>query len=285
MIISAGSPSKTFTSPARRVSLVKVVVLGPQGVGCTALIKSFVSGGMFDEADEQEGEKRGSSLGAKFHSKMLLSKDDTIRFQIWDIPSASTELIAPIYYSTANICLVCFDLTRPKTLALASQTLKQIMSQETPNIISVYVLVGCKLDRVPPEDRATVMDEANALAEAHGCSMSVAVSAKDRSLGDIGIQHVFLNAALLKLRSGSKRFLKPPEWVPDADGKECFRCKQHFTTTRRRHHCRQCGNVFDSACCSVFRPLPRFGMFSPVRVCVDCNELLDNDNDNVMNGK
>ena len=282
MIISASSPSKNFSAVQRKVSVVKMVVLGGgQGFGCSSFVRAFTSGS-FERTDESGY----TSLGAKFYSKMLLSKDDTIRFQIWDLPGASSELVAPIYYSTANVGLVCFDLSREKTLKLAEQTLRRIASQKTPNTIEIYILVGCKLDLLPSgRGGEKLLEEAAAVAEANGCSAFSAISAKDLSLGELSIQKVFLNAALLKLEKGgkgSRRYLKPPEWSPDSAA--CFQCQLPFTATRRRHHCRNCGQCFDSACCSVFRPLPRFGVFQNVRCCLDCATLLDN-NDTVKNGE
>ena len=39
-----------------------------------------------------------------------------------------------------------------------------------------------------------------------------------------------------------------PTWVPDAAAPACTKCQQRFTFTRRRHHCRGCGNVFCAEC-------------------------------------
>src|SRR5262245_46985131 len=38
-------------------------------------------------------------------------------------------------------------------------------------------------------------------------------------------------------------------WMPDSRGKECYECQEKFTTFRRRHHCRICGQIFCSRCC------------------------------------
>lgn len=67
----------------------------------------------------------------------------------------------------------------------------------------------------------------------------------------------------------------PPDWVPDDKAVGCMRCAKHFTLIVRRHHCRMCGKIFCSDCCSNFSLLPRqFNRSDPQRVCVRCFEAL-----------
>lgn len=47
-----------------------------------------------------------------------------------------------------------------------------------------------------------------------------------------------------------------PTWLPDSETDSCMRCHMKFTFRKRRHHCRACGLIFCSGCCSDKLQLP-----------------------------
>ncbi|CAG4962963.1 unnamed protein product, partial [Colias eurytheme] len=59
-------------------------------------------------------------------------------------------------------------------------------------------------------------------------------------------------------------------WMPDDISRECYECAARFGTLRRRHHCRVCGQIFCSRCCSQRVPGQIFGCAGDLRVCTYC---------------
>lgn len=89
-----------------------------------------------------------------------------------------------------------------------------------------------------------------------------------------------LGNVIRKLRTGFKkedddltRF-----WMPDNNSKECYECGFKFSTIRRRHHCRICGQIFCSRCCSRKIDGDKVG-YAPntkVRSCNYCFNAINN---------
>ncbi|XP_026226769.1 myotubularin-related protein 4 isoform X2 [Anabas testudineus] len=63
-------------------------------------------------------------------------------------------------------------------------------------------------------------------------------------------------------------------WVPDHMASHCFNCDCEFWIAKRRHHCRNCGNVFCKDCCHLKLPIPDQQLYDPVLVCNNCHDLL-----------
>ncbi|XP_048764095.2 uncharacterized protein LOC125672056 [Ostrea edulis] len=85
--------------------------------------------------------------------------------------------------------------------------------------------------------------------------------AKVEGLADV---YTTTNFTLLKSR-----------WISDDEVSTCQWCKNKFNQLRRKHHCRQCGNVFCSKCCNEKIPLPQLGIEDPERVCESCRPVTE----------
>lgn len=70
-----------------------------------------------------------------------------------------------------------------------------------------------------------------------------------------------------------------PDWQ---DGECCFRCRTQFTLVARKHHCRNCGNIFCAKCSSQQIPLPKLNIDKPVRVCDGCHEKISSKNEDPL---
>jgi 1-phosphatidylinositol-3-phosphate 5-kinase len=79
------------------------------------------------------------------------------------------------------------------------------------------------------------------------------------------------NSAVTQLKS---KLLSKEFWMRDENAKDCFLCGEPFTTFRRKHHCRTCGQIFCSKCTSLI-PGVFFGQNSSVRVCKPCEDMVN----------
>lgn len=70
-----------------------------------------------------------------------------------------------------------------------------------------------------------------------------------------------------------------PDWQ---DGECCFRCRTQFTLVARKHHCRNCGNIFCAKCSSQQTIVPKVNIERPVRVCDGCYEKLSKNDETLV---
>lgn len=92
-----------------------------------------------------------------------------------------------------------------------------------------------------------------------------------------GLEGTFLSAYIIKSN---------PIWVPDSakEAEVCSVCKKGFNATRRRHHCRRCGNIVCSNCLGK-GDKPEFesigisqtGMIKCLKLCFTCSQSLSED--------
>ena len=91
-----------------------------------------------------------------------------------------------------------------------------------------------------------------------------------------------------RTKQSSRNVLSKEYWMKDESSKECFTCGKPFTTFRRKHHCRICGQIFCNSCTSQISA-EKFGFSGNMRVCYNCFEQANNyedssdeDEDNIV---
>lgn len=100
-----------------------------------------------------------------------------------------------------------------------------------------------------------------------------------------------INSALQRRRTGAKpsaptnqpldhvpshlkrRVISKTFWMKDENAKDCFYCGQSFSTFRRKHHCRTCGQIFDARCTNLVPGRP-FGQPGTIRLCIPCEAMI-----------
>ncbi|KAF2755195.1 hypothetical protein EJ05DRAFT_540651 [Pseudovirgaria hyperparasitica] len=70
-----------------------------------------------------------------------------------------------------------------------------------------------------------------------------------------------------------RKVLSKEFWMRDENAKDCFYCGDPFSTFRRKHHCRTCGQIFDSKCTSLVSGR-LFGQGGTLRVCKPCEAII-----------
>ena len=61
-----------------------------------------------------------------------------------------------------------------------------------------------------------------------------------------------------------------PSWLEDHEAAYCFKCDVKFSSSKRRHHCRRCRNIFCGKCTSHKSKILSYDVTKHVRVCSDC---------------
>ncbi|KAM8973906.1 RUN and FYVE domain-containing protein 1 [Pelodytes ibericus] len=94
---------------------------------------------------------------------------------------------------------------------------------------------------------------------------------QEQALQEMGLH---LSQSKLKMEDIKEvnKVLKGHTWLKDYEATECKQCNKEFSIARRKHHCRNCGDIFCNTCSSSELSLPSYP--KPVRVCDPCHNLL-----------
>lgn len=94
---------------------------------------------------------------------------------------------------------------------------------------------------------------------------------QEQALQEMGLH---LSQSKLKMEDFKEvnKALKGHSWLKDDEATQCKQCQKEFSIARRKHHCRNCGDIYCSNCSNNELALPSYPR--PVRVCDVCHSLL-----------
>ncbi|CAG9823724.1 unnamed protein product [Phaedon cochleariae] len=95
---------------------------------------------------------------------------------------------------------------------------------------------------------------------------------QDKTLEELGGKLKDSKLQISDLKEEINRNRIDGTWAKDNTVSNCSACSKEFNLTRRRHHCRNCGEIFCNTCSDNTMALPSSA--KPVRVCDDCHLLL-----------
>ena len=136
---------------------IKIVLLGDSGVGKTSIVAQYVSGSTPDSIKP--------TVGAAFFTKEMTFNKKPIELLIWD--TAGQEVyrgLAPMYYRSAKIAIIVFDITSVKSFESVSYWAKELQDNVDNNL--TIVVCGNKTDL--EDARAIPQDVAQKKAEEFG---------------------------------------------------------------------------------------------------------------------
>ncbi|XP_064789860.1 RUN and FYVE domain-containing protein 2 isoform X1 [Oncorhynchus masou masou] len=95
---------------------------------------------------------------------------------------------------------------------------------------------------------------------------------QEQALEELGCKLSESKLKIEDIKEANKALRGGQVWLKDKDATHCKLCEKEFSISRRKHHCRNCGEIFCNACSDNELPLPASP--KPVRVCDICHALL-----------
>jgi small GTP-binding protein len=160
---------------------MKVVLVGDTRVGKTCILTRLTQGVFRDSA---------ATVGAAFQTHTVTTQYGARTLQIWDTAGQEKyRSLAPMYYRSAHIAILCFDLTNRESFRALGTWADELAEKGTGELQTI--IVGCKVDLV--DARVVARDEAQDFAFEKGASHYLECSAKS----GVGIVDLFTKAAEL----------------------------------------------------------------------------------------
>uniref|UniRef100_A0AAV2LNF2 FYVE-type domain-containing protein n=1 Tax=Knipowitschia caucasica TaxID=637954 RepID=A0AAV2LNF2_KNICA len=95
---------------------------------------------------------------------------------------------------------------------------------------------------------------------------------QEQALEELGSKLSESKLKIEDIKEANKALQGGQVWLKDKEATHCKLCEKEFSISRRKHHCRNCGEIFCNGCSDNELPLPASP--KPVRVCDTCHALL-----------
>eukprot|EP01084_Bolivina_argentea_P238281 400316_1 len=136
----------------RKKYLLKLVVIGPSGVGKTCIQKRYV----FDYYRRYHR----PTIGADFLCKDILINDDLITVQIWDTCGMERfQSLSHAFYRGADICVLVFDANKDETFNKIEHWRQTFLKEVQPDKSEIFpfLLLGNKYDLIEEKKQQKIV--------------------------------------------------------------------------------------------------------------------------------
>jgi len=129
----------------KKVSNLKVVVIGTSGVGKTSIIESFFCGKSFDEHQQP-------TVGGNFIiNKFTISDEEKVNLHVWDTGGQERFFaLIPMYVRGANIVIFVWDASEPDTWRELVHKWLPLVQLHVGKCVLYYTLAN-KIDQINEE--------------------------------------------------------------------------------------------------------------------------------------
>ncbi|XP_033746916.1 RUN and FYVE domain-containing protein 2-like isoform X4 [Pecten maximus] len=240
------------------------------------------------ELELQIGMKQEMEMALRILEKDIHEKQDTmisLRKQLEEIKTINlelyqklqscdqslkhkTELVTKLEDKTTQLVTTLKDMEKRTALETDLRierewrgTLQKTLEQEkeaTAQIQAEYVQVK------------EVEKEYKSLQKMHQ-GLQQTCEEQERTLAELG-SHLSESKLKVEDMREASQVTKEAAWMSDKDASQCSNCNKEFSIARRKHHCRNCGEIFCNECSDNKMPLPSSA--KPVRVCDTCQTVL-----------
>ncbi|KAK6487619.1 RUN and FYVE domain-containing protein 2-like isoform X1 [Huso huso] len=104
------------------------------------------------------------------------------------------------------------------------------------------------------------------------CHLKRICEEQEQALQELGYKLSESKIKIEDIKEANKALQGGQVWLKDKDATHCKLCEKEFSISRRKHHCRNCGEIFCNSCSDNELPLPASP--KPVRVCDTCHAML-----------